>query len=192
MRNFSQRQPYVLFLFTGVKLFNQLEQPRWSDYLPHAKFIYLDYLSTADATQLLTQPYPNFPLQYADGVLAHIYTQTQGHPALLHIIGDALVSYANRAYTHDIDLNIVNQIIQTDILTQGQGVFTVFWQQFCHEQVVKDTVVNIIEQTGNLDRDSLSYLLQHRFIEKGTNRFQMRVPRFEQWIRKFVIDFLKF
>lgn len=107
-----------------------------------------------------------------------------GPPALLQVIGDILVGYA-------IDLTVVHTLLEEDVLVQGQGVFDVFWNQFCAEQCVKDTLICLIEQQGETAPDSLCYLLQHRFIEKADGRFRVRVPLFERWVRNFHIDFLK-
>jgi hypothetical protein len=57
--------------------------------------------------------------------------------------------------------------------------------------VLKDTVIQIIEQKTPTNKESLRLLLQHRFIIKQAGSFQMRVPLFERWVRKFQIDFLK-
>jgi uncharacterized membrane protein YedE/YeeE len=192
MRSFSQSQRQIVFLFTGVNLFSELEKPRWSDYFPHAKYIYVDYLSKEDSIKLLSRPYEDFPLVYEEGTLEYIYEETQGHPQLLQTIGDVLVNYCNYERTHQISRKILEAKIEHEILINAPGAFDVFWTEFCEQQEMKDTVIAIIEQKTPQNKASLIKLLEHKFIVKKDGRFQMRVPLFEKWVRKNIIDLLKF
>jgi len=190
IRSFSQYQNQVIFFFSGTHLFSELESPRWADYFVQAKCIHIDYLTKEDSIQLLTCPYDNFPLHYPQELLDKIFNLTQGHPFLLQLIGYEMIKEANLRSFKFVSREALEYVIQEKVLQENIGVFEVFWGQFCENPSMKATVTAIIQNGYSSDEDSLRRLLRHGFIERvEAGKYQIRVPLFEQWVRKFYLEY---
>lgn len=189
MRSFSQHQHQVVFLFAGVKLFTELEQPRWSDYFVQVQKLPVGYLKEKDSLSLITAPYENFPIQYLAEVPQHIYYLTQGHPALVQTICYKLVERFNTMTKKSLNMADLNSVLTQEILLEDNPVLANFWSQFCEQESVKETVRAIIQEQAIEDKQALRLLYRHEFIVKDERgQFKMRVPLFEQWVRKFDLD----
>ena len=77
------------------------------------------------------------------------------------------------------------------ILVEENHPMKRFWQDFCRDEKMKITVRQIIREEKLSDKVSLQRLLRHRFIVKTDNYYSLCNPLFEQYIRKFDIDFFE-
>lgn len=188
MRSFCQHQKQVVFLFVGAALFNELEHPNWGDYFVNAVRIKVGYLSKENTIQLISNPYPEYSIRLAEELPEKIYDLTKGHPALVQVIGFEIVEFSNKNNQTSISMDDLDWIINEKVLDENQGALAVFWGQFCRDKCMKDAVRNIILQQPEIDRDCRIKLYRHEFIEKENDQYKMRVPLFEQWVRKFDID----
>ncbi|MCB9285072.1 MAG: ATP-binding protein [Lewinellaceae bacterium] len=185
MRSFSQHQNQVAFLFTGAALFSELENPLWSNYFVHAIRLHVGYLNEADTHQLITAPVPDFGLEYRDGLPQTIRRLTEGHPALIQMICRELVATANHGDRRHVDQADLDAVLKAHILIEDNGVFSVFWNQFCAAMTMKETVRAILRGQMPTDKVSLQKLLRHEFVVEGNGGYRLRAPLFEQWVRRF-------
>lgn len=187
IRAFSQSEKRVVFMFVGATHFSDLPEPKWSKYFVHVHIVRVDYLSEEASLKLIEQPVPGFGLRYKTGVARHIYQLTQGHPHLLHSICSDLVDYANTKNKNPLSHSDLGKILREKTVLKGEQPFTVFWDEFCAEATMRQTVQKIAKRLPvDHELPEVRRLLEYRYIvpdEEG--RYRMRVPLFEEWVLKF-------
>lgn len=185
MRNFTQHQGKVVFLFIGQYIFADLKNPNWSEYLVQAERIRIDYLSEMDARLLMNHPRPDFELEFDDIILDKIIHLTQGHPSLLHEIGSELFNLCSQRKTAQITQELLQEVLDTKILDRSNNTIEIFWSQFCHAPRYKEAVLAIIASGVCEDKPVVLRLKDYGFIvEKEPQRYKMRVPIFEEWVNR--------
>ena len=187
MRSFMQQQDEVLFLFAGMARFKDLTNPRWNDYFVQAKPIFVGYLNKADSHKLITAPYEGFPKKYPAELVEKIFYLTQGHPALLQLIGHEMVSLSNRQDRQELRMEDLDWIIENKILdSDDRQPFDVFWNQFCADSDLKNAVFEIISTMNTQYLAALRKLQIHQFVEQSPDgKWKMKVPLFEQWVNRY-------
>ena len=191
MRNFSQHQEDIVFMFVGAALFSELRSPNWNEYFTQASRLTIDYLPKAAAVELMEL----VPLSYPKPLKDNIFHFTQGHPALLQRICEEMVHIANADRRTDMTASDLTQIISTKILQPDTTSPEIFWTQFCRPETdphAQEVVLAIVKGTLSLEqvgihRKTLIRLETHKFIVREGDGFRMRVPLFEQWVERFGI-----
>lgn len=181
MRSFSQHQDKIVFLFVGAAFFTELKDPYWSHYFVQAVTLKVDYLNETDTRKLINV----VKLDYDSEVIDTIYNLTQGHPTLVQRICREIVNRANAERCRDVNMQDLEKVLQEQVYISVNGVTDVFWTQFCREPVMKETVQQIVNGQPPSDKQSVFRLQEHRFIIQEGGRYRMRVPIFEEWVRRF-------
>ncbi|RKZ47063.1 MAG: ATP-binding protein [Candidatus Parabeggiatoa sp. nov. 3] len=88
-RNIIQHRPKFRFLFSGAHTFEELQH--WANYMINVQIAHLNYLSEAEAHQLIEQPIKHFPLRYTPEALQRVKTLTRCQPALLQSLCGEIV-----------------------------------------------------------------------------------------------------
>lgn len=180
MRSFSQHQNQVVLMLVGGAYLSELTQPDWVTHFVHTETLQVDYLEKTDALKLITDP---VKLSYPAEMLEKMYQLTQGHPAILQMLCKNLVDIANTGLRKEMNLNDLEQAIEFVLDAENLAIL-VFWRQFCADPACKQTVWNIIRQQPPSDIKYLKKLEKYRYIIKNGERWQLRVPLFEQWIQR--------
>ena len=188
MRSFSQQQNQVVFLFAGARFFSELQQPNWNEYFVQVKHLRVDYLKRPDVLHLIQRPTPDFGLVYADDLANHIFDLTQGHPALVQQICSEMVNLANTTNHRNMTHDDVTQVLAEKTLFRENLTIQIFWTQFC-SPADRVTVKQILAGTPPTDPVSRYRLELHGYIVKDGEGWKMRVPLFEEWLRKFIETF---
>jgi hypothetical protein len=183
MRSFSQHQNQIVFLFVGAALFAELEHPHWAQYLVQAQTFRVDYLPHDAALRLITEP---VSLIYPPDLPAQMVALTDGHPALLQLMCSEMVNIANRTPRKNMTQADLDAVVQKVVDDSATAPMAVFWQQFCAHAACKATVREIVQQQAPSDKKQLNRLREHRFIvQNPAGRWRLRVPLFEQWLKRF-------
>jgi hypothetical protein len=96
LRHLSQHRPRVYLLFAGAHRLQELAPGgRWHDYFINVRGLEVSYLGEPDARRLLTNPIPDFPLDYAPGTLDEMIRLTRCQPLLVQLMGSILVDWLN-------------------------------------------------------------------------------------------------
>ena len=190
MRSYTQHQKKVILLFAGAYYFDELEQPSWGTYFVHSQPLEVRYLSK-EQTLRLTKPTEDFPIIYEDRIPERIFELTQGHPALAQEICYYLVETANEQNRNTLTGKDLAQILEERLLVEHNHPMSRFWKDFCRDEAMKTTVRQIIRDERPTDKASLKKLLRHKFILKTANGYQLCNPLFEQYIRRFDLEFFE-
>ena len=183
MRSFSQHQNQVVLLFTGLYLFTDIGKPDLSRYFVHTYRLKVDYLKQTYAEKLITRPYEDFNLVYPQELVAKIWHLTRGHPALLQHIGFEMVSRANINMKKQMTAKDLEAVLDEKVLDRDNAVMVTFWHHFCDDSL-KETVRQIMAGKTPSCKKDLLRLLDYGFVIKENNNLRLRVPLFEQWIKR--------
>ena len=186
IRHFSQHQAQVSLMFVGLRFFSELQAPNWNEYFPQSVPIKVDYLDCERTFQLLEVS----TLDFEDGIKERIYNLTQGHPSLIQKIGYELVQIANRDGRRHLTHTDVDAALRSMIYIQDNGVTDIFWSQNCELPIDKAIVCAIVEgqPLPPKSRQRLRRLLDYGFIVKEGEGYRMRVPIFEEWVKRFGVE----
>ncbi len=185
MRSWSQSQNRVVFLFAGADFFSELKSPNWAEYFVQAERLYVDYLGHDDSLALINL----VGLKYPAELLERMYRETQGHPCLLQKICREIVTIANKEgrESRAIVEADYEEALRRVLLMPDDGVVNIFWQQFCENRGLKDTIRQILRGETPTDEKALLVLEDHRFIVRDAAGVRMRVPLFELWLRRYQV-----
>ena len=189
MRSFSQRQNKIVFLFTGAKEFFELENPNWGRFFVNSITLTVDYLNEEDTLQLIENPFAEFPIIYHDDVPQKIYELAQGHPAITQEICKELIDYANFSRKKELGKKDLEKILTERIILERNHPLNRFWNEFCDTEALKNTVREIVDKKNISDPQNAKKLLRHQFIVRDGNRYKMRAPIFDEWIKKWILAF---
>ncbi|MCP4109149.1 MAG: ATP-binding protein [Desulfobacteraceae bacterium] len=183
MRSFSQRQNNIVFLFTGLLIFSDLGEPDFSRYFVQNQRIKVDFLKKEDSQKLITNPYQGFNVTYPTELVEKIYSLTLGHPALLQQICFEMVNLANKNNKKQMTPTDFQTVLEI-VLDRNNAVMTNFWVHFCHASL-KQTVTKIMNRQQPDNNADILRLLDYGFVvEDEMCYYKLRVPLFEQWIKK--------
>ncbi|MCI0526595.1 MAG: hypothetical protein L0Y56_03965, partial [Nitrospira sp.] len=95
-RGLIQTYPWYIMAFAGLHTLQEMTQDYWHPLFGSVKSIPISFLSYEAAWQLITQPTPDFALDYEAEAVERIISLTRGQPYLIQLIGHGLVTRFNR------------------------------------------------------------------------------------------------
>jgi len=186
IRHFSQHQAEVSLMFVGLRFFSELQSPNWNEYFPQSVPIQVGYLNREKTFQLIEVS----TLDFEEGIKERIFDLTQGHPSLIQKICYELVQIANRENRRRLTHADLEAALRTMIYIRDNGVTDIFWSQNCELPIDKDIVRAIVEgkPLPPQSRQRLRRLIEYGFIVEEGAAYRMRVPIFEEWVRRFGVE----
>ncbi len=188
MRSWSQSQNRVVLLFAGADFFSEMKSPNWAEYFVQSERLLVDYLGHDDSLALINL----VGLKYPPELLERMYHETQGHPCLLQKICREVVTIANKTgrESRAIVEADYEEALRLTLLMPDDGVVNIFWQQFCENRKLKDTIRQILRGEAPSDERGLLVLEDHGFIVRDaavSAHWRLRVPLFELWLRRYQV-----
>jgi hypothetical protein len=95
-RGLIQTYPWYVMCFAGLHTLREMTHDYWHPLFGSVQNIPVSFLPPAAAEQLITNPAPDFTLDYDDDVIATIIALTNGQPYLIQLICHNLVTRFNR------------------------------------------------------------------------------------------------
>ncbi len=95
LRSINQQYPWLGLIFAGLHTLDEMGRDYQSAFYGQAHYLRLGYLSREDALKLITQPHPDFALEYGDALIDEIYRLTFGQPYLVQLLCWELVNRWN-------------------------------------------------------------------------------------------------
>lgn len=194
LRNLSQHRPSVCLLFAGARRLEDLAPGgRWHDYFIGVRPLEVSYLGEPEARRLITNPIPDFPLDYAPGAVDEIIRLTRCQPMLVQLMGSIQVDWHNnpeRRRQGDSLIATLDDVARaaSDIIHEGKPYFANLWAEVSDEgqkvlggvsQEAKGLTVAELAVQVNLPRDELAGLLgqlkQYQLIEQVEDRWRVQV-----------------
>jgi hypothetical protein len=88
----------------------------------------------------------------------------------------------NKKHMSQADLDAVVQEVSNERETSA---ILIFWKDFCADPACKHTVKQILNGETVEPNQHLYRLEEHGFIVEQNGRWQMRVPLFTLWLKRF-------
>lgn len=136
-RGLIQTYPWFVMAFAGLHTLQEMTHDYWHPLYGSVLSIPVSFLKRAAARRLITQPTPEFPLDYDQQAVERIYGLTNGQPYLIQLIGHGLVTRFNRqAFEEGIErerrfgVDDVEAVINApEFYRDGDAYFTGVWRQ---------------------------------------------------------------
>lgn len=94
LRHLIQHRPRFKLLMAGSHTPAEFE--RWASYLINARLIHLTYLNETETRRLIERPIEDFSLQYRPQASHRVIDLTRGHPFLVQLLCNEIVSLKNK------------------------------------------------------------------------------------------------
>jgi len=98
LRSINQRYRWLGLIFAGLYNLEEMGRDYHFDFYGQAKSFRISYLTYADTLKLITQPHPDFCLEYEDALINEIYQLTFGQPYLVQFLCWELVNHWNNLF----------------------------------------------------------------------------------------------
>lgn len=133
LRSTMQHRTGISLIFAGTHTLNEMASERWSSYFRSALPVRVSYLDEASARRLITNPIPDFPLDYEAEAVDLLIAETRCHPCLIQLTCSALVDLKNKRLLEDkaagrrATVQDARQAL-AEALKTGDLVFSSIWQ----------------------------------------------------------------
>jgi len=98
LRSINQKYQWLGLILAGLHTLDEMGRDYQSAFYGQAEYLRVGYLDYSDAVQLITQPHPDFALEYAPGLLEEIYRLTYGQPYLIQRLCWEMVTRWNEKF----------------------------------------------------------------------------------------------
>ncbi len=198
LRSLIQHWDQLGFVFCGVQTLDELG-PNWSSYFISVVPVEMLYLQPNEATELLTDPDPEFSLSYAPGLIDEILQLTQCHPNLLQLIGAALVEIANERHTTTATADMLQAAIPR-AFTLGTAYFINVWTEFTGNpqnsaevqtgQTLLKALAEDIQPDANADdltKQALRRMERYHVLKRTNGQYAFDIPLIQRWVNERAI-----
>ena len=136
-RGLIQTYPWFVMAFAGLHTLQEMTRDYWHPLYGSVTPIPVSFLSREASRRLITQPTPEFSLDYEHDAVESTITLTNGQPYLVQLIGHGLVARFNRqAFEEGVErerrfsLADVEAVIDApEFYRDGDAYFTGVWRQ---------------------------------------------------------------
>jgi len=136
-RGLIQTYPWFVMAFAGLHTLQEMTRDYWHPLFGSVTPIPVSFLGHDAAWRLITQPTPDFSLDYDQEAVERIITLTHGQPYLAQLIGHGLVTRFNRQTFEEgkergrrFSLTDVEAVVNApEFYRDGDAYFTGVWQQ---------------------------------------------------------------
>jgi hypothetical protein len=205
LRSLIQTYSWFVLAFAGLHTLQEMTDNYWNPLFGSVTAIPVSFLSPNAAAQLITQPSPDFNLDYNSDAIQEIIRLTGGQPYLIQLIGHNLVTRFNRqTYEEGIErerrfsLADVEAVINApEFYRDGNAYFNGVWVQAQMSEPPLQTVIldalshrslsltEIIEQTAlnpNQVQEALSMLENHDVVRLQDRKYFYTVELMRRWV----------
>jgi CRP-like cAMP-binding protein len=135
-RSLIQTYPWYIMAFAGLHTLQEMTQDYWHPLFGSVKAIPVSFLSHEAAWRLITQPTPDFGLDYDPEAVERVISLTHGQPYLIQLIGHGLVTRFNQQTFEEgverqrrfalLDIEVI--VNSPELYRDGNAYFTGVWR----------------------------------------------------------------
>ncbi|MBN1936361.1 MAG: ATP-binding protein [Anaerolineae bacterium] len=206
-RGVIQTYPWFVMAFAGLHTLDEMRHDYWHPLFGSVTAIPVSFLAPAAARQLITNPSPDFDLDYDEAAIRQIIDLTHGQPYLVQLVGHGLVSRFNRqTFEEGVErerrfaaADVQAVIGAPDFYRDGDAYFTGVWRQAETTQPAGQVeVLRVLAQAqGGLSADEIAQrcelasenaqsaiktLHQHDVLAETDGRWQFTVELMRRWV----------
>jgi hypothetical protein len=204
-RGIIQTYPWFVMAFAGLHNLEEMRHDYWHPLFGSITAIRVSFLTKGAARHLITQPDPDFPLDYeADGI-DEMIRLTNGQPYLVQLIGHGLVSLFNRQTFEEgkererrFSLADVHTVIESkEFFRDGHAYFSGVWAQADVDENQVILLKTLAQSENGLIRgelraqthlsetefnDALKMLEQHDVVANKDDKIIYTVELMRRWV----------
>ena len=195
---------WIIFAFAGLHTLQEMTQDYWNPLFGNVRKIPVSFLTPTAARRLITNPSPDFTIDYNPEALEQICTLTGGQPYLIQLICQNLVSNFNRQRFEEnreieplfTETEVTAIVTNPDFFRDGTAYFRAIWEQAqeTHAEAqlaILRTIAHhpATEPELNTQLNSpeisaaLKLLLTHDIIQLNPqNQYEYRVELMRRWV----------
>jgi len=206
-RSLIQTYPWFVMAFAGLHTLQEMTQDYWHPLYGSVTAVPVSFLTHDAAWRLITQPTPDFSLDYDTDAVERIIALTHGQPYLVQLIGHGLVTRFNRQTFEEgvererrFTLADVEAVIGApEFYRDGDAYFTGVWRQAKTSEPPGQTAVlralarseagipleEIARQAGlalEEVRSVLETLVRHDVVMEEDGSWQFTVELMRRWV----------
>ncbi len=202
--------PWLIMAFAGLYTLEERRHDYWNPLFGSVTAVRVSFLTPGAARQLITQPTPDFALDYDEDAIERIIALTNGQPFLVQLIGHALVTRFNQQ-TYEAGregerrfhlADVETAINAPDFDRDGSAYFLGVWRQAEREPAGQTAILTALApHADGLDRHTLAAatalpdntldtalktLAQHDVVRHNptTDCYTFTVPLMRRWVAR--------
>ena len=208
-RGLIQTWPWFVMALAGLHTLQEMTKNYWHPLYASVPAVPVSFLSPRAARRLITQPTPEFPIDYDQAAIDEILSLTGGQPYLVQLVCHGLVTRFNRQTFEEgkererrFGLDDVQAVIGApEFFRDGNAYFTGVWIQAEKSDPPEQTAVlkalclsdrgqelSEIAKYAGLDTDTvqqaLATLESHDVVRKTEGRWHFSVELMRRWVEK--------
>ncbi|MCP4347554.1 MAG: ATP-binding protein [Desulfobacterales bacterium] len=206
-RSLIQTYPWFVMALAGLHTLREMTHDYWHPLYSSVIAEPVSFLSPGAARKLITQPTPEFPLDYDADAIERIIAITNGQPYLIQLICHGLVTRFNRQTfeqgverEHRFSIKDVEAVINApEFFRDGNAYFTGVWIQAEKSEPLEQTKVlrtmsqsehgMTVEQiAGHMKlpnekiENALETLTRHDVVIRKDGLWQLTVELMRRWV----------
>ncbi len=208
LRGVITTQTWLTLAFAGLHTLQEMTEDYWHPLYGSVEAIPVSFLSEGATRRLLSEPSPDFAVDYSRDALDLIYSLTHGQPYLTQLIGHNLITRLNEEMFEQqverearFDRADVEAVIGTDTFYRtGGAYFQGIWAQAAQGPPGQQTILETLAEgpasrdeiftTAGLDSErgeaALDSLKRHDVIAPadGTDHWRCTVELMRRWLKQ--------
>ncbi|HAW50613.1 TPA: hypothetical protein DCX16_06665 [bacterium] len=181
MRHIIQHHPSIFILFSGVSDISEM-RVNWYSYLINTKTFKVEYLKPEDAWALITNPIPNFPVNYEKTVVDEIIKWTACQPYLLQVLCYEAVNLVNKYQIDTVEGHILNEVIENSMIT-AQNYFENFLRETCTSNEEREAI-STLSRGKKIDPELVSNLIKKEYLVVSNEDVEFRIPLMRRYFQE--------
>ncbi len=207
LRGLIHTYSWFIITLAGLHLLEEMSRDYWNPLFLSVEPILVSFLSDKATLKLITEPEPNFPLEYDKAALTEILKVTYNQPYLVQRICKTLVKNFNEQ-TFEAAIQREKKITRSDVQTvieskaffrDAHAYFSGVWEQAAEVDEVQPEILKTLApapdgltrselaaqtvfSNNELD-DALKVLENHDVLKKQGDRITYTVELMQRWVR---------
>lgn len=207
-RSMAQSYPWLSTVFAGLHSIEELTADFWRAFFGSAVPLKASFLSRDAAWKLITQPVPQFPLQYEADAVERIIEATHRQPYLVQLVCYEIIKRLNHQVLDQgierkrvLTLSDAEAVIgSTDLWYRAAGsYFSGIWQQAEMDEPSgqKDVLLALTQSAMEMSAEeiarvsrlapekvkhALEVLARHDVVEEAQDRWRLTIELMRPWI----------
>jgi len=204
LRAIHQRYRWLALIFGGLHTLDELGRDYQSAFYGQAEHIRVGYLTHDDAIQLITQPHPDFALEYSPALREELFRLTYGQPFLIQRLCWELVNRwnerflaAGEATPRTLEMGDLAPVLTDDLYAGAAYYFDGVWSNVTEaERRIMEVMASrepawgqeeLAAATGGGDLETaLGLLRRHDVIVDDGVRVRFASELMRQWVARQV------
>lgn len=174
LRAINQDYPWLGLIFAGLHTLDEMGRDYRAAFFGQAEALRVSFLTYDETLRLITQPHPDFALEYDDSLIDEIYRLTHGQPYLVQRICWELVNRWNDRFLKEgentprtLVLEDLPPILTADFFQAADYYFSGVWSNITKPEQTLLGIMSRGENTLRIRKELAAAAHQDESVEKA-------------------------